>query len=610
MSEAILRTTRTGASPDVRIDVEVDLEPLARIADATDASPGSLTDDVMRGLERAAAAGRAPGPEPADLVARACPVTAAAWHLASLEGCLARRVEDDVDLARRSYHARWLGHLLAPEDPRFVPTVSVVIPCYNGSDCIGDAVTSCLEQTWPSVEVIVVDDGSTDDLDAALAPFLDRIRLVRKENGGVSSARNAGMRAATGDLVHFLDGDDVLDRDGIEAKMEALRAVGDADVCMSSYRSIGTNGFKHASTHVAPPIRGVDSPTIDLMATVVRRYAIHTSTVLAARWVLLDNGFFEEDLRQSEDTRYWFQLGLRGTKVIGIDRALNTRRFVPGSLTSKSDAHRRYWGIAFLRNLNEVIRRPERWPYVAQHIRRSRNPVCWTAFNSLDDDAIEHERERFLAAIADLDRIAAESGISSKPLLTVLQTFVRAARGRHGGDGAAGFYPRIDRAFRDAASRAPDLGPKDVVLWTEAPVTRQFPSANRAALRVVFRWVHARLLEGDDRVAIDDLAGMSRCWPRHPWRRRWRAMALLRRVLGDASAGAAVRRFERVYRPIENATRLALRPFGRVLKPAVALARRSLWSLETRVWEWESRPGIGPVVAWLKFVKKRIRRSN
>ena len=586
-------------------------DALAKIADATVAHPENLADDVRSGLEKTAASWTAPNEPPSELVARECPVSAAAWHLASLEGCLLQDADDDVDLCRRRYHAMWLGHLLFPEDPRFVPTVSVVIPCYNGSDCIADAVTSCLDQTWPSVEVIVVDDGSTDDLDGALERFLDRICLVRKENGGVSSARNAGMRAATGELVHFLDGDDVLDQDGIAAKMEAMRAVGDADVCMSSYRSIGTNGFKNASTHVAPPIRGVDSPTIDLMSTVVRRYAIHTSTVLSPRWVLLDNGFFEEDLRQSEDTRYWFQLGLRGTKVIGIDRALNTRRFVPGSLTSKSDAHRRYWGIAFLRNLNEIIRQPNRWPYVAQHIRRSRNPVCWNAFNSLEDASLEHERERFLEGIADLSHIAAEAGISSKPLLTVLQTFVRAARSRHGdGPAATGFYPRLDQAFRDAAARAPELGPSDVALWTEAPVTLQFPSANRAALRVVFRWVHARLLAGDRRVRIEDLPAMSKCWPRHPWRRRWKTVSWLRRFLGDARAGSAVRKFEQLYRPVENVVASALTPLRKCLAPFGRFMRRSLWSLETRVWEWESRPGIGPVVSWLKFVKKRIRRSN
>jgi glycosyltransferase involved in cell wall biosynthesis len=89
------------------------------------------------------------------------------------------------------------------------PRVSVVIPCFNGADLAPRAVESALAQTYPGLEVVVVDDGSTDDLAGALRPYMDRIRLVRHEtNRGVADATNTGVAHASGALVTILDHDD------------------------------------------------------------------------------------------------------------------------------------------------------------------------------------------------------------------------------------------------------------------------------------------------------------------------------------------------------------------------------------------------------------------
>jgi glycosyltransferase involved in cell wall biosynthesis len=87
-------------------------------------------------------------------------------------------------------------------------TVSAVIPTFNCSKYIVDAVESALKQTSVDLEVIVVDDGSTDDTAERLACFGDRIRYIRQENGGPSKARNRGIREAKGELIAFLDADD------------------------------------------------------------------------------------------------------------------------------------------------------------------------------------------------------------------------------------------------------------------------------------------------------------------------------------------------------------------------------------------------------------------
>ena len=88
------------------------------------------------------------------------------------------------------------------------PRVSVIIPAYQCSRVIGFAIDSLLKQTRLPDEIIVVDDGSSDDIVAALRHYGSSVRLVRKENGGASSARNAGIDIATGDMIAFLDSDD------------------------------------------------------------------------------------------------------------------------------------------------------------------------------------------------------------------------------------------------------------------------------------------------------------------------------------------------------------------------------------------------------------------
>src|ERR1700728_4898735 len=89
-----------------------------------------------------------------------------------------------------------------------IPRVSVIIPSFNRAHCIAASVESVLAQSFQDFELIVVDDGSTDETQQVLARFGDRIRVIRQDNGGVSAARNAGMRVARGSWIAFQDSDD------------------------------------------------------------------------------------------------------------------------------------------------------------------------------------------------------------------------------------------------------------------------------------------------------------------------------------------------------------------------------------------------------------------
>jgi len=106
------------------------------------------------------------------------------------------------------------------------PTVSVVIPCYNGQEFIHETLTSVLKQTHAPLEVLVIDDGSTDDSAAIAESFGDPVRVIRQANQGESVARNMGMDAARGQWIALLDADDLWTPE----KLEQQLAVTDADV--------------------------------------------------------------------------------------------------------------------------------------------------------------------------------------------------------------------------------------------------------------------------------------------------------------------------------------------------------------------------------------------
>ena len=104
------------------------------------------------------------------------------------------------------------------------PSVSVVITTYNQAEYIAQTVLSALNQTYGNREVIVVDDGSTDDTAARLTPFRDRVSIVRQDNEGIAASRNTGVRSAKGELIAFLDGDDLWEPDKLAAQVAAYQA--------------------------------------------------------------------------------------------------------------------------------------------------------------------------------------------------------------------------------------------------------------------------------------------------------------------------------------------------------------------------------------------------
>src|SRR5688572_28336613 len=351
------------AASHVARGIEAGMAHLAAIIAADGGAlpmPGAAADALA-----AAADGWRPPPAPIGMIATPCSQPAARWHLDQLSATTAH---DAARRAKRLLHARLLGHLLSPDDPRFRPPVTILIPVYNRAALCVEAVESCLAQSWRPLEILVVDDGSTDDLASALRPYGDAVRLLRKPNGGVSSARNAGIAAARGDFIHFLDSDNLLLPDAVAAKVAAFITVADAELCYGVGLLRSRHGRTKFSTHVADgsPL----CPTHDLMAAVARQYPFWVSTVMLARWTAWDGLGFEEDLRSAEDLRYWTALAFRGTKAIGFWRPLMVRRMFPQSLGGRTSPFPDARVTARLRNLRDALMSQRHWRHAGGFYRQ------------------------------------------------------------------------------------------------------------------------------------------------------------------------------------------------------------------------------------------------
>ena len=125
------------------------------------------------------------------------------------------------------------------------PLLSVIIPVYNVEDYVARCVDSVLNQTYGNLEVILVDDGAKDssgDICDTLALKDSRVRVIHKENGGLSSARNVGLDMATGEYITFVDSDDWLEADGYEHLMELMERYQVKLVCGGNYDVDGQTG--------------------------------------------------------------------------------------------------------------------------------------------------------------------------------------------------------------------------------------------------------------------------------------------------------------------------------------------------------------------------------
>jgi glycosyltransferase involved in cell wall biosynthesis len=194
-----------------------------------------------------------------------------------------------------------------PLEPASPPSFSVIIAAYQAAETVGEAVASALEQTLAPHEVIVCDDGSTDDIEGALAPYGGRVTLTRLErNSGLSAARNAAIRIASGDFITILDADDVYLPGRLEALAEFASVRPDlAILTTDAYLDLDGTTLRRAYDESWP------FEVADQRRAILERNFI-LGLVAVRRSIVLDVGGYDESFRSAEDWDLWLRLIFAG----------------------------------------------------------------------------------------------------------------------------------------------------------------------------------------------------------------------------------------------------------------------------------------------------------
>jgi hypothetical protein len=272
------------------------------------------------------------------------------------------------------------------------PTFSVVITAYEAAGTIAAAVGSALDQEHAAHEVIVVDDGSKDELALALEPFADRIRVVSKENGGGASARNAGVAACGGEFMAILDADDRFHRRRLRALADLAMARPDLDLITTDSRFVADG---------RPVGRfGADNP----FAVADQRAAIFQSCFLggwpAVRLAPLRAlGGFDEEMRIAYDWDCWLRLLLAGSLAGLADEPLYDYVLRSGSLASNR--------VASLWERVKLLEKARATHSLTPPLRRQ----LGAAIRRRRDEAVREEVQAMLAGAADRRRLRELAGL-------------------------------------------------------------------------------------------------------------------------------------------------------------------------------------------------------
>lgn len=215
------------------------------------------------------------------------------------------------------------------------PLVSIVIPVYNGSDYLRDAIESALSQTYKNIEVIVIDDGSNDDgatKEIALS-FGDRIRYYKKNNGGVATALNMGIDVMKGDYFSWLSHDDLYMPNKVEVQIKAALSFGSPAIVYSNYCNIDLNGNTIQQCKISEKAR----LSVRCLFAIVSVTGIHGCSLLIPRIAFEKVGKFKAELQYTQDYDLWFEFATHYS-FIGVEDYLVQSRQHDGQGSKKMEA--------------------------------------------------------------------------------------------------------------------------------------------------------------------------------------------------------------------------------------------------------------------------------
>ncbi len=212
------------------------------------------------------------------------------------------------------------------------PLVSIIIPCRDGAAWLGAAIESCLGQSWKHLEIIVVDDGSTDGSRDVAARYRDRGVVARdSRRRSAAAARNTGLRAARGEFIQFLDADDVLDADKIRVQIERLADAPAGAVASGAWARF--RGHPSEAVFAAEPVwRDFSAPEEFLIASWLGGGMMANFAWLSPRTVLERAGPWDETLSLVDDGEYFCRVALVASAIVfcGQARGFYRSKAAPG----------------------------------------------------------------------------------------------------------------------------------------------------------------------------------------------------------------------------------------------------------------------------------------
>jgi glycosyltransferase involved in cell wall biosynthesis len=235
-----------------------------------------------------------------------------------------------------------------------MPKVSVIIPAHNTAPFIAETLDSVFDQTFRDFEVIVVNDGSPDtpDLEVALQPYTDRIHYFKQENRGVAGARNAAIRVAQGELLAFVDSDDIWMPGYLFAQVGFLDRNLNVCACIADVLLFGSC----PEPTVRKMLKEGAGPVLNFEQILKREGGQIPSATVARRQRVVQVGMFDEQLRIAEDVEFCVRLCFPDKSMGYLGELLVKYRQRPGSLTD--DPRRQKWSAAeinALRRLSQTL---------------------------------------------------------------------------------------------------------------------------------------------------------------------------------------------------------------------------------------------------------------
>lgn len=253
------------------------------------------------------------------------------------------------------------------------PAISVVIPAYKVAPFIDETLESVFAQTFTDYEVILVNDGSpdTEEFERAIQPYIDRTIYLKQENGGASVARNAGLQAARGEFVAFLDGDDVWLPNYLEEQMKFMQARG-CDLACADAMFFGDSRDKAPTYMIAWMDDAPEAGDFTFLELVDAKRSVITSGVVARRQPIVDVGLFDSELRRGQDFDLWLRLADAGNRLSFQRKALLKYRCRADSLSGDTISSHRRELLIFDKIEQSYALAPEQRTEVSRVIRRRR----------------------------------------------------------------------------------------------------------------------------------------------------------------------------------------------------------------------------------------------